>query len=200
MDDQARRWDTSILAGAFALALAALGIAVWPSAANEFGFLTVAPRLLLVVGLVLIPMGLASYSLLTHRPAQLARAGAMAFVAAVFIGVAGLLLAPAGILWTIVASRRGTPFILDTRMAATLALWLTASLVSLAIHEDPLCVQKQAVTACTDDAIVWWEAALAMFIGGLAIIVATGGKDGSKASSRNQRPWSGAPKRGEDPA
>ena len=58
-------------------------------------------------------------------------------------------------------------------------------LVPLVVHDDPVCVER-GITACTSDAVVWWEATVGLSLGGLAALVALGGRHGTAPSSEDE--------------
>ena len=180
------RWDSIALAISFVLAVAGGVLVVWLSATDEFRSPGEIPRLVLILGIAVILIGLAGYSVVSDRPVILSRAGTMAFVAGFFLSVVGFFLVAAGILWVVVAGRRGSPFIIDERMLAASVIWIGAFAVGFFLHDDPICVQR-GITACTSDAVVWWEVIIGLGLGGISALVASGGED-PRIRSPNHRP------------
>ena len=187
----ASRWESLALAFSFSLILGEVAIVIRISTIDELRVLSQGQWIALFLGVVVIPVGVAGYGVVSARPVVLSRAGAMAFVAAFFMGPAGFFPAAAGILWVVLAGRRGSPFVIDGRMLAVSAIWIGAFLVPLVVHDDPVCVER-GITVCTSDIVVWWEAILGLSLGGLAALVALGGRHGVTPSSEDEDASDGA--------
>ena len=174
MSADARRWESFALAGSFVLPAGAAGVAIRISTFDELRVLGQGPWLALILGVVVILVGVAGYGVVSARPVVMSRAGAMAFVAGFFLGVVGFLLAAAGILWVVLAGRRGSPFIINNRLLVALVIWVGVFLVGWVVHDDPVCAES-GISVCTSDAVVWWEATVGLSLGGLAALVVLGG-------------------------
>lgn len=186
MSLDARRWESFALAGSFVLAAGAAAAVIRISTFDEFRVLGRGPWLALTFGVVVILVGVAGYGVVSARPVVMSRAGAMAFVAGFFLGVVGFLLAAAGILWVVLAGRRGSPFIISNRMLVALVIWVGVFLVGWVVHDDPVCTERGGITDCTSDAVVWWEATIGLSLGGLATLVALGGRHGTAPSPEDE--------------
>lgn len=165
------RWEPlAVVASYVLIAIALLGV-FRIAGSDQLGLTDELARLVMNVGFLIMPAGLVSYALLKSRSDIVWRAGIMALVTAIFTGAVGVLTAGAGILWLAIASRRGVSVTSQGRITY-LALWAGAFVVGWLLHDDPMCTSQGSIEVCTSDAVVWWEATLALCMGGGALLLA----------------------------
>ena len=171
MRADAFRWQpTAVVASYVLISVALLGVFRIASS-DQLALTGEMARLVMNIGVLIMPAGLASYALVKSRPDILWRAGTMAPVAAIFTGAVGVLMAGAGILWLVIANRGGVSASTQGRVTY-LALWAGAFIVGWLLHDDPTCTRQGSIEVCTSDAVVWWEATLALCMGGGALLLA----------------------------